>query len=710
MTRLAKRRTAILSLTEKIVFLVATFISIVFTARGSIRLVHIISRGRGRPDWRLVPQRLLQTLWISTSFEPTFQMRLLTSLFHGLVGWGFLYYLLVNLGDFLQGFVPGYTFLGSGLPGNLYRLGADLLSVSVLVGMLALVIRRYALRPAEIETRAATMMDVRARRGVALDSAVVAAFILLHVGARLMGESFHLAVAGSDTWQPFASRLAAMWMSASATSLQLARHGAWWVSLGLILLFLPYFPYTKHIHLLTAPFNYLLHPERPSMGALDRLDFEDQSVEQFGVSHLEHLSWKGLLDAYACIMCNRCQQACPAYATGKVLSPAAMEINKRYALNHEGGRLTQGAPSDLPLTEFAISNEAVWGCTACGACVEVCPVGNEPMRDILEIRQHLVLMENNFPSSLQTAYRGMERTMNPWNVPPEKRLDWANGLPIKTVDDVPDVELLWWVGCAPATNPQAQESARALARLLSDNGISFAVLGARERCTGDSARRSGNEYLFDELARANVESLNEVAPGRIVTTCPHCLHTLKNEYPAYGGRYEVVHHTTLIQELIEAGRLSLNESALGAGITFHDPCYLGRQNGIFDEPRAALEQSGAALTEMPRRREQSFCCGAGGAQMWKEEEPGDERVSVARVREAQATGAGVLAVACPFCKIMLSDAAKSEGNQLQVRDVVEILTDPSNTNEASVSEDRAEGLDQGGLGRGTGIEISDHVG
>jgi Fe-S oxidoreductase len=675
----------ILSLTEKIIFLFATVVSLVLTVRGGLRIVRIISRGRGRPDWRLAPKRIIRALWISASFQPTFQMRTLTSLFHGLVGWGFIFYLLVNLGDVLQGFIPDFTFLGHGIIGDIYRLCADLFSVSVLAGMLALVVRRYVLRPAELDTRTTTMTHPHARRGIAFDSALVAAFIILHVGARLAGESFHLAHSGPDAWQPIANGLSTLWAGMSPFGLEFARHAAWWVSLGLILLFLPYFPYTKHIHLFIAPLNFLLHPERSSMGALDRLDFEDQSIEQFGVSNLEHLTWKGLLDAYACIMCNRCQEACPAYATGKVLSPAAMEINKRYALNLEGRRLEAGERSESSLTEFAISKEAVWGCTACGACVQVCPVGNEPMRDILEIRQHLVLMENNFPEPLQTAFRGMERAMNPWSVPPEKRLDWAEGLPIKTVDDENDVELLWWVGCAPATDPQAQSSARAFAALLDQAGVEYVVLGTRERCTGDSARRSGNEYLFDELARVNVETLNHVAPKRIVTTCPHCLHTLKNEYPAFGGRYDVVHHTTLIQELLQAGRLSLESHDGVPEMTFHDPCYLGRQNGVFDAPREALRQTGGDLKEMPRSREQSFCCGAGGAQMWKEEEQGEERVSTARIREAQTTGGEVLAVACPFCKIMLTDAAKSEGGQLQVRDVVEILADRTTKRRASKS-------------------------
>jgi Fe-S oxidoreductase len=466
--------------------------------------------------------------------------------------------------------------------------------------------------------------------------------------------------------------VAALWAGWPAPALDLAIHVSWWLALGTILAFFPYFPRSKHIHLIVTPINFLLQPERPSMGALERLDFDDSAAEQFGAQRLEQLSWKSLLDAYACIMCNRCQDACPAYATGKTLSPAALEVNKRYFLNEQGAALARGDASSQTLLEFAISAEAVWACTACGACVDICPVGNEPMRDILEIRRHLVLTENAFPEQLQTAYRGMERAANPWNIAPEQRLKWAEGLEVKTIAEHPRPQILWWVGCAPATDPRAQKTARAFARLLNQAGVDFAVLGPEERCTGDAARRSGHEYLFSELAQANVETLNRVNPPRIVTTCPHCLHTLKTEYPAFGGHYPVIHHTQLLQELQELGRLPLDRREGAQPVTFHDPCYLGRQNGIFDPPRASLNLGGIPIYEMPRNRAGSFCCGAGGAQMWKEEEAGRERVSANRAREAQATGVGTLAVGCPFCMIMLSDAA---GETLQVRDVAELLVE-----------------------------------
>lgn len=664
-----------LTLPEKVAFLLGLLTSAHLAMRAVGRLARIIGRGCGRPDWDQVHKRLAAAAAKTLSLQPVFRTRPVTSLLHAFVAWGFTYYLLINLGDILQGLIPGFVFLGDTAVGRLYRLGGDVLSTAVLLGMAALLVRRFIMRPPGLQVRESTLLHPTARAGIRRDSAIVGGFILLHVGSRFLGQSFEVALAGGDPAQPLASAVARLWSTWGVGALDLARHVCWWLAIGLILVFIPYFPYSKHIHLFFAPLNFLLKPSRTSMGALDPIDFDDQSLEQFGAARLEDLPWTGLMDAYACIMCNRCQEACPAYATGKVLSPAALEINKRYFLNQEGTRLAAGQASRQTLLDFAIPAEAVWACTACGACVDICPVGNEPMRDILDIRRYLVLTANEFPETLQTAYRGMERTGNPWTIAPERRLEWAHGLPVPTVQQNPGAEILWWVGCAPATDPRAQKTARAFARLLTAAKVNFAILGSQERCTGDAARRSGNEYLFAELAQANVATLNRLAPRRIVTTCPHCLHTLKNEYPAFGGRYEVIHHTQLLGELLEAGRLNLAPPTPGASLTFHDPCYLGRQNAVYDAPRRSLQAAGAALTEMSRRRAKSFCCGAGGAQMWKEEEAGLKRVSEERMAEAQATGAGTLAVACPFCMLMLSDAARQTGGGTEVRDVAEILAE-----------------------------------
>ncbi len=669
-----------LTLVEKILFALAVLAAVGFGWRTWRQALENVLQGQGELDFDLARRRLVHALKEWVTLRRVFRMRTGVALLHGFVAWAFMVYLLVNVGDVLEGYIPDFRFLGTGVIGGLYRLVADVLSVAALVGMAALLLRRFVFKSPVLFVREDVLLHEKARAsGIQKDSLIVGVFILLHVGARFVGQSFRIAREGPDPWQPFANGLAALWQGLSPTAVVVGEHLGFWLALGLILLFIPYFPRSKHFHLVAAFFNFLFQPERPSYGALDALDFEDESIEQFGASTLKDLSKKQLLDAYACIMCMRCQQMCPAYSTGKVLSPAALEINKRYLFND----VLLGAKSredvfNLPLVEAVIPPEALWACTACGACVEVCPVGNEPMRDILDIRRAQVLMESDFPEQWQTAYRGMETVGNPWNIAPEDRLKWTQGLdvPVPTVDENPDYEVLWWVGCAPATEPRAQRAARAFAKILHQAGVNFAVLGTRERCTGDAARRSGNEYLFYELALTNVETLNDVGADkkRIVTMCPHCLHTLKNEYPAFGGQYEVVHHTQFIQELIQQGKLRLSPETREA-ITYHDPCFLGRYNRVFDEPRFVIKQLGN-LNEMALHGPKSFCCGAGGAQIWKEEAEGTDRINHTRFRQAQATGAKTLAVACPFCMIMLDDARRDlKAEDMQVRDIAELVAD-----------------------------------
>ena len=661
---------------EKIIFITAVLLASYAALRVAIRIIKTIDRGQGSIDWGVVPGRLISVIVKTISFQPVFRLRFWPSLFHAFIGWAFIFYLLVNLVDVLEALINNFEPFGAGTLGNLFRLAVDILSVAALIGMVALLVRRFVIKPSTLSTRKDVLLSDKARQGIKRDSAIVAVFILVHVGARFIGQSIKIAATHPDPWQPFANALSSLWSGIPESTLLIGFHITFWLAIGTILLFIPYFLYSKHLHLIAAPINFLVRPQRRSIGELDRLDFDDESIDQFGASRIEDLEWKLILDAYACIMCYRCQEVCPAYDTGKVLSPAALEINKRYYLNSQGVNIAAGKESELPLTEFAIPSEAVWACTACGACIDICPVGNEPMRDILQIRRSLVLMENDFPEQLQTAFRGMERTLNPWNVPPAERLKWAEGLEVPTIDQNPEPDFLWWVGCAPATDARAQKTARAFAKILNTAGVSFAVLGEQEQCTGDSARRAGNEFLFNEMAIANVELLNEVAPRMIVTTCPHCLHTLKNEYPAFGGTYEVIHHTQLINQLIDMGRLKL-ENNDNRTVTYHDPCYLGRQNNIIIEPREVLIKTRENLIELSRSGYKSFCCGAGGAQMWKEEAEGRVRVSSERFKEAQDSNADVLAVGCPFCMVMLEDARNETDSNLEILDIAEIIAKAS---------------------------------
>jgi Fe-S oxidoreductase len=657
-----------LTLTEKILFAAAVLLSLYFTWRGVQRILKNISSGQGKIDWSLIWKRIGELISKVGLFQPVFRLRLGPSILHGLIGWGFLIFLVVNLNDLVYGYT-GFSLLNqTGAAGDAYRLLADIANFAILVGIVGMVIRRFVLRPATLSTRATTLLHPKARFGILRDSAIVATFIFVHNSARLLGESFHLAGEGiRDSWQPIASAVAGLWSGTNAGSLLIGEHIMFWVSLGAVLAFLPYFPYSKHIHLFFAPINFALKPQRRSIGELSYINLNDQSIEQFGAARLRDLGWEQIMDSYACIMCFRCQEVCPAYNTGKLLSPAALEINKRYHLNG-------GGATDVQLTTL-ISEEAVWACTSCGACVDICPVGNEPMRDILDVRRNLSMMESSFPKQLETAFKGMERNSNPWNVSQADRMKWADGVNVPIIEKNPAPEILWWVGCAPATDARAQKTAQAFAKILNAAGVNYAVLGQNEQCTGDSARRAGREDIFFGLASANVEMLNKVKPKRIVTTCPHCLHTLKNEYPAFGGNYTVIHHTQLINELVGAGKISMEVTKDDYRVTLHDPCYLGRHNGIFEAPRDSLKSAGVQVVEMPRHAAKSFCCGAGGAQMWKEEENGTTRVNAARFAEAKATGASTLAVGCPFCITMLSDAATADGGTVAVKDVAEIVAE-----------------------------------
>ncbi len=662
-----------LTLVEKILFVVATLVSLYYSYRGVMKIIAHISSGKGKADWSLIWKRVGELIVKVGLFQPVFRFRLWPSILHGLIGWGFLSFLLINLADLIYAYTGFKLLDNTGLFGDVYRLIADLANVAIVGGILAMAFRRFILRPATLSTRDTTLLHPKARFGIMRDSAIVATFIFIHNTMRFLGESFNLALAGhADSWQPSISAVAQLWAGVDASVLIAGEHIAFWLSIGAVVAFLPYFPYSKHIHLFFAPLNFALKPERKSIGELSYINLDDQSIEQFGAAKMNDLGWEQIMDSYACIMCFRCQEVCPAYNTGKLLSPAALEINKRYHFNN-------GGTTDVAMTEL-ISEEAVWACTSCGACVDICPVGNEPMRDILDIRRNLSMMESAFPKQLETAFKGMERNQNPWNVSQADRMKWAEGMSVPTIEQNAEPEILWWVGCAPATDSRAQKTAQAFAKILNAAGVNYAVLGKNESCTGDSARRAGREDIFFGLASQNVEILNSVGAGssrplRIVTTCPHCLHTIKNEYPAFGGNYQVIHHTQLINELVGAGKISMNLEGDNMKVTFHDPCYLGRHNKITDAPRDNLKSAGIETVEMPRNGAKSFCCGAGGAQMWKEEEEGSARVNEARFAEAKSTGADTVAVGCPFCLTMMTDASKADGDTMQVKDVAEIVAE-----------------------------------
>ena len=661
-----------LPLAHKIAFLLFAAVTVAIGLRGFYRVYRRIRAGSedSEPRFDHLPQRLWYALVTTLTQSRTFRRRPAISFFHSFIFYGFVFYILVNLVDGLEGFIP-FTVRSDSLPGMVYNLLADLLSALVLIGVVALVIRRFLLpsrRDFTFNQRTLLHPDVKQGR-IRVDSLIVSAFILFHVGSRAVGAGTKLAAEGPDRFQPFATLLSHAFTPGNAENWRIF---GYWGALGSVLAFLMYFPFSKHIHIFAAPTKYLV-ARSPSSGVLpaEELDLESENLKA-GANKLEDLAWPRLLDAYACIQCNRCQDVCPATATGKALSPSALEINKRMELNS----LHTGATSPRPLLSFALSPEAAWACTTCGACMEVCPVQDEPMLDIIDIRRNQVMIQGDFPAQLQTAFRGMERTSNPWGINREKRMDWAEGLRVKTIEENPQPDVLYWVGCAASYDPQSQKTARAFVQLLDYAGVNFAVLGKKECCTGDSARRAGNELLYQQLAGQNVSTLNQAKPKLIVATCPHCMNAVGKEYRQLGANFKVVHHTEYLETLVAEGKLRAD--AAPATVAYHDPCYLGRHNGVYDAPRNLLNILSNERVELGRNRENSFCCGAGGAQFWKEEEPGTQKISDNRYREAQQALAGgenkVLAVGCPFCKSMLdSTAARGQADGIAVKDVAELL-------------------------------------
>lgn len=679
-----------LPLSQRVAFILFAALTMALGVRGFYRVYLRIARGRRDVDLRADKPfgRAWYAIRAALTQERVFRKRPILSIFHAFIFYAFLLYLLVNLIEAVEGFVVLPSF-PSPLGRSLYGFLADSFSILAVVGVVALVLRRFFLKSRrDFFFNPTTLLDDSVRRGyIQRDSLIVSAFIVFHVGSRIVANAAKLAIEGPDKAQPFSSLLSHALVGHDPMAWRIA---GYWGALGSVLLFLVYFPYSKHMHLLMAPLKYFFG-RTASSGELPavRIDL-DEAEPQIGAAALADLAWPRLLDAYACIQCNRCQDVCPASQTGKALSPAALEINKRMGLNTIAGEVSpfslsgkadfeQGASQGQDLLRAVISPESVWACTTCGACMEVCPTQNEQMLDIVDIRRNQVMLQGEFPAQLQTAFRGMERAGNPWSISREKRMEWAESLHVPDIDGVPDPDVLYWVGCAASYDPGAQKTARAVVQLLTEGNVKFAVLGKRESCTGDSARRAGNELLYQKLATEAIQTLNEIHPKLIIASCPHCVNTIGTEYPQFGGHYTVMHHTEYLAAMVNKG--VLNPSTSDAAITFHDPCYLGRHRGSYDQPRSILNVLTNDYVELDRTRNNSFCCGAGGAQFWKEEEQGTERISENRFQEVQRTlapmaGKKILAVGCPFCKSMLqSTPSAGDDRSIVVKDVAELLLD-----------------------------------
>jgi Fe-S oxidoreductase/nitrate reductase gamma subunit len=643
-----------------------------------VRRVRIVLAGAPENRLRDLGQRLLHAVAKVGLQRCTVRPeRLFTGLLHAGLFYGALTFDTMTVSHTLEGFFDGFYLFGRSGLGLVFSFAIDAAAFSVMAAVVFLAFRRFVVRPKAYATT----------KG---DSAVIYLLITVATATYLYFEAFAVAHHPETArWSFLGPWLAGFIGRSGLSAAAVASHFkiAWWAHVLAVYGFIAYVPHSKYLHMFAGPLNVFLRRSTPS-GELAPLDLEKSEV--FGVEKLPDFSWKDNLDAFACMECGRCQDACPAFASDKPLSPKMIVLNLEKALLAGREALSAKTRDDLPeVVPGTFTEGEIWTCTTCGACQKECPVEIEHIRKIVGARRSQVLMQSKFPPELNAFFRNLETNANPWGIGFAKRAEWGEPLEVLHIKDVPDADLLFWVGCMGAYDDGGKGIAAAFVKVLRAAGVRFGTLGAEEKCCGDSARRLGNEYLFQSLAQENISLFRKYRIRKIVTICPHGYNALKHEYPKLPDlvpglsdedksqlrAMEVVSHIEFIRTLVAEGRLTLKAGAMG-GYTFHDPCYLARHNGLIREPRALLRVAlGANPTEMKRHGDDSFCCGAGGGLMWTEESLG-ARINHLRTEEVIASGAPLAAAACPFCLTMLRDGLKDKGrDDIAVKDIAQIVAE-----------------------------------
>ncbi len=655
-----------LTIVEKIVFLIILVGFIAYVVKRTYELALFVRLGKPEPNNRTdhLPARILDML-LDVFLQRRVLQKPIVGALHLLIVWGFFVFAVNTINHFVGAIFHGFHLFGNTILADYYTVLADIFAVLIITGVVGLAIRRYVFKPASLTPRS-------------IESAIVFLFIGGAMAAYLFANATEIAVELPEDagYHVVAKPLSALFAGMSPLPLAIIAHVAWWCDalMHMTLVLLLVIP-TKHLHLVGGPINLVFQRSHPA-GRMFKVNLEDESAETFGVSKIEEFTWKQNLDLYACIECGRCRDYCPTANSNKPLNPKELVIDLKDHLIATGPALLaaqkkEDAAVERPaLISGVISKDTIWACTTCGSCVEHCPMGIEHVDKITDMRQNLVLMEADFPAEADATFRNMENKGNPWGFAPAERANWAAGLDVPIMAEKQEADILWWVGCSGSYDERSKKISVALVKILKTAGVDFAILGDEERCNCESARRLGNEYLYQIATQEIIETLKQYKFNRILVACPHCYNTFKNEYPTFDAEYDVIHHTELIHELLKDGKLSV-PSGSGSKVVFHDSCYLGRYNGIYDAPRNVLASVGCSLSSVEREKRHGFCCGAGGGQMWLEEQ--GDAINGIRTEELLASGAEKIAAACPFCITMLTDGVKEKESNVEVLDVAEII-------------------------------------
>lgn len=658
---------------KNIIFILVFIITFAFFGYSVNNLIKYLKVAKKKDDrFDDIPTRL-KRVW-NIAFAQTKLLREpLAGLLHLLIFWGFVLFIFAVLESIIQGFYSSFSLSFLGAFYSVITLVQDVFGLLVIGSVLLSLYRRYIQKVPRLQ------VDKHGMKDAAFILILIMFIVISMYGQNASGFANNGMMYHPYELRPISSFLAGIFFNGPTGSTLLLYEVFWWMHVLMIFGFLNYLPYSKHLHILTSIPNVFFANLDPVRNTLKKIDLEDENAETFGVADIEQFSWKQILDGYSCTECGRCTWNCPANIVGKSLSPRELivDIRKRTfdkaPLIVEGK--TEGELYEKTLIHNYISDKVLWQCTTCLACVQECPVMIEHVDSIVDMRRNLVLTESEFPTQLNSVFKSLETNYTPWVFNAADRAAWAEGMNIKTMAEDKDGEILFWVGCAGSFDERYKKVTKAFAAIMQKAGVDFRILGTEEKCNGDTARRLGNEYLSQMMMRENIETMNNYGVKKVVTACPHCFHSLKNEFPQFGGNYEVTHHTVFIEELIAKGKIQIKEETENHKVTYHDSCYLGRYNNIYDAPRNSLSKvAGLDIVEMKRNKSKGFCCGAGGGRMFLEDDEGG-RINEERTREALETKADTIASACPFCMTMMTDGVKhfEKTDEVAVKDIAEII-------------------------------------